>query len=166
GRLRCKRRAPFPVNKEDFIDEDGQWGSKRLYSYINGWVPAIAVWTKSNNDGKLLTNGAETKNIAFYVTSYIAKKQTDKSNVTAVTCKTFARHRRMTDYTEDLRDQSRKLLFRLSHALNSEQVLSGPMVISYLMGWGDVYRSHHYTPIYWSSFIGELFRSFPELRSK
>jgi hypothetical protein len=32
------------------------------------------------------------------------------------------------------------------------------------MGWGDVYRSHHYTPIYWSSFVGALLKIFPTLR--
>lgn len=36
------------------------------------------------------------------------------------------------------------------------------MVISYLMGWGDVYRSHTYSPIYWGSFLNALYTNFPE----
>ncbi|KIY53331.1 hypothetical protein FISHEDRAFT_63402 [Fistulina hepatica ATCC 64428] len=166
GRLWCKRRAPFRLSDDDFIDENGNWGSKRTYAYVNGWVPSILIWTRSNNDGKLLTNGADTKNITFYITSYLAKQQKDKSNITAVACKTFAFHEQMIAQNEgdDIRDQHRKLLFRLSHALNSKQVLSGPMVVSYLMGWGDVYCSHQYTPIYWSVFVRELLKTFPELR--
>ena len=39
------------------------------------------------------------------------------------------------------------------------------MVISYLMGWGDTYRSHHYAPIYWSTFVGFLFKNFPEIKT-
>ncbi|KIY48991.1 hypothetical protein FISHEDRAFT_58577 [Fistulina hepatica ATCC 64428] len=152
----------------DFIDENGNWGSKQTYGYINGWVPSILTWTRSNNDGKLLTNGADTKNITFYVTSYIAKNQHDKSNITVIACKTFAFHEQMSakEVGDDICNQHRKLLFRLSHALNSEQVLSGPMVVSYLMGWGDMYQSHQYMMIYWSKFIEELLKVFPGLRKK
>jgi len=32
------------------------------------------------------------------------------------------------------------------------------------MGWGDTYRSHHYSPVYWSSFISALLKEYPELR--
>ena len=31
------------------------------------------------------------------------------------------------------------------------------------MGWRDTYRSHHYSPLYWSSFIRALFKEFPDL---
>jgi hypothetical protein len=37
------------------------------------------------------------------------------------------------------------------------------MVMSYLMGWGDIYHSHHYTAIFWSSFTGAILREFPDL---
>jgi len=37
------------------------------------------------------------------------------------------------------------------------------MVISYLMGWKDCYHSHQYAPIYWMSFVTEMFKAFLEL---
>lgn len=86
--------------------------------------------------------------------------------MSAVMAQAFAYHldRPKAAYVDHLRDQQRLLLFRLVHAINREQELAAPMVISYLMGWGDVFRSHTYTPIYWSSVVGALCRSFPELR--
>ena len=75
GVLRCKRRAPFKCSTSDFVTEDGDWGSKRLYPYVNAWNPAVLVNARCNNDIKLLTNGADTRNISFYITSYAAKKQ-------------------------------------------------------------------------------------------
>ena len=68
------------------------------------------------------------------------------------------------EYMDQLQDNHRLLLFQLVHAINHEQELAAPMVVSYLMGWGDVYRSHAYTVVYWSSFMGALFKAFPYLR--
>ena len=70
------------------------------------------------------------------------------------------------NYVDDLRDIQRLLLFRLVHAINREQELAAPTVISYLMGWGDTYRSHHYTLIYCSSFIAVMLSVYPHSNSK
>ena len=171
GRYRCKRRAPFPTFEEDFVDENGNWGSKRLYEYINGWIPAILINVRCNNDGKLLTNGKDTRNVSFYTTLYSSKKQNRYNNISAIMAKGYAYHleqialnSKVSDYVDELRDTQRLLIFRLVHAINREQELAAPMVISYLMGWGDTYRSHHYTPIYWSTFVGLLMKKFPVLR--
>lgn len=75
-------------------------------------------------------------------------------------------HTERTPYFQDLRNQQRLLLFRLVHTINREQELAAPMVMSYLMGWGDTYRSHHYTPIYWSSFVFALLTAFPCTRTR
>ncbi|TFK91365.1 hypothetical protein K466DRAFT_482950 [Polyporus arcularius HHB13444] len=166
GRLACKRRAPFEHAEDDYIKEDGRWGPKRLYRYMNGWIPAVLVHGRCNNDGKLLTNGADTKNITFYVSSYAGKKQAKNHNMSAIIADGFAYdqlHKR-TDYMNDLREQQRLLLFRLMNSINREQELAGPMVISYLMGWSDVKTSHSYAPLYWSSFMAALFQAFPNLR--
>ncbi|KIJ13524.1 hypothetical protein PAXINDRAFT_13640 [Paxillus involutus ATCC 200175] len=56
GGFACKRRAPFKKSKEDFIHEDGQWGMKHVYEFMNAWVPGLTVNARCNNDGKLLTN--------------------------------------------------------------------------------------------------------------
>ena len=62
---RCKWWAPFPLSPDDVVDSSGHWIPKRLYAYINGWVPALTVNVWCNNDGKLLTSGKDTKNIAY-----------------------------------------------------------------------------------------------------
>jgi hypothetical protein len=163
GQYRCKRRAPFELSEEDCIDEQGHWKSKRLFGFLNGWVPAITLNARCNNDGKLLTNGTDTKNVTFYVTIYQTKKQGKHYNMSALLAKGYAYHSHHTAYLDSLRDNQRLLLFRLIHTINREQELAAPMVISYLMGWGDTYRSHHYSPVYWSSFVSALLKVFAAL---
>ncbi|GJF00155.1 helitron helicase-like domain-containing protein [Phanerochaete sordida] len=84
GRLVCKRKAPFELAQDAFVTEAGKWGPKRLFGLVNGWCPHILVNARCNNDAKLLTNGRDTKNITFYVTSYAAKKQGRNYNMSAV----------------------------------------------------------------------------------
>ena len=165
GQLACKRRAPFQLAEDDFVTETGLCGPKRLYGYINAWCPAILLNARCNNDIKFLTNGGDTKNITFYVTSYAAKKQGKNHNMSAIMAQGFAYHldHPKPEYVDDLKDQHRLLLFRLVHTINREQELAAPMVMSYLMGWGDVFRSHIYTPIYWTSVAAALYKTFPEL---
>ncbi|TFK88333.1 hypothetical protein K466DRAFT_489162 [Polyporus arcularius HHB13444] len=167
GSLECKRRAPFERAEDDYVKDDGRWGPKRLYRYMNGWIPSVLVHGRCNNDGKLLTNGADTKNITFYVSSYAGKKQAKNHNMSAILADGFAYdqlHKR-NEYMNDIREQQRLLLFRLMNSINREQELAGPMVMSYLMGWSDVKTSHSYSPLYWSSFIAALFQVFPSLRN-
>ncbi|KAI5892666.1 uncharacterized protein SCHCODRAFT_01171736 [Schizophyllum commune H4-8] len=166
GVLECKRGAPFDRNEEDFVLEDGRWGPKRLFPYINAWNPAIAITLKCNNDIKLLTNGAETKSIAFYCTSYAGKKQQKTHSQSALLAKGYAYHQTTTDYLDSMRDRNRLLLNRLVQTVNREQELAAPMVMSYLMGWGDVYRSHHYTAIYWTTFTRMLLRTYPDIQTR
>jgi hypothetical protein len=102
------------------------------------------------------------------VTTYAAKKQHKTHNLSAIMADGYAYHLTHLDskYIDNLRDTQRLLLFRLVHAINRQQELAAPMVISYMMGWGDTYKSHTYTPIYWSSFVGALLQAFPALYSK
>ena len=166
GGLICKRRAPFEKAPEDFIHKNGVWGPKRLYEFMNGWVPSISVNIRCNNNGKLLTNSRETTNVSFYITTYQTKKQGHNFNMSAILVKGFAYHSQRNSYLDSLRDWHRLLLFRLVHTINREQELAAPMVMSYLMGWGDAYCSHHYTTIYWSSFVSKLLKVYPNLRTR
>jgi hypothetical protein len=63
-----------------------------------------------------------------------------------------------------MRDQNRLLVYRCFNALNQQNELSGPQVISYLMGWGDVFRSHRFAPVYWTQLAQALKRHYPLLR--
>ncbi|EIM90060.1 uncharacterized protein STEHIDRAFT_52210 [Stereum hirsutum FP-91666 SS1] len=164
GKYRCKRGAPFQVAEHDFIDASGVWGPKRLFDKLNTWNRAISINVRCNNDAKFLTSGAETKNVVFYVSTYQAKKQNRSHTASALMAQGHAYHTEHTDYTDSLENDQRKLLIRILQTINRHQELSGPMVVSYLMGWDDTYKSHHYTPIYWSSFSGAIMRTFPELK--
>ncbi|TFY81855.1 hypothetical protein EWM64_g2158 [Hericium alpestre] len=164
GGLRCKRRAPFELAKEAFMNEAGEWGPKRLYEFMNNWNPSISICVRCNNDCKLLPNGRDTKNVTFYVTGYSAKKQGKNHNVSALVAKGHAFHVERSEYIDNLLDDQRKLLIRVLQRINREQELAAVMVISYLMGWGDTFKSHHYTAIFWSSFVGALLKAFPNLK--
>ncbi|KIK21584.1 hypothetical protein PISMIDRAFT_103835 [Pisolithus microcarpus 441] len=120
GGMVCKRRAPFPTSENDFIEENGEWGVKRLHPYMNAWVPALSINAQCNNDVKLLTNSRATTNLTFYITSYQTKKQGKHHNLSAVLAKGLAYHSEHTSYLEDLRNQQRLLLFRLVHTINRE----------------------------------------------
>ncbi|THU78170.1 hypothetical protein K435DRAFT_700671 [Dendrothele bispora CBS 962.96] len=166
GRWKCKRRAPFECAEDDYVDENGHWCPKRKYEYMNAWVPALAVNMRCNNDGKFLTNGRDASNITRYVTSYATKKQKKNHNVSAVMAKGFAYHLNhpRPEYADQVKDTQRLFLFRLVNSLNREQELAAPIVMAYLMGWGDHHCSHTYSPIYWGVFNRTLLRAFPELR--
>ena len=75
SRVRCKRCAPFPLSEHDYVNENGEWGPKRTYSYINNWNPPLMQCVWANQNIKLITNGSETRDIAFYISLYVAKRQ-------------------------------------------------------------------------------------------
>jgi len=90
GHYCCKHRAPFPIAATDEIDENGNWKQKWLYTYINGWIPGILINARCNNDGKFLTNSEDTKNVTAYMTVYMAKKQGQSHNVSAIMAKEYS----------------------------------------------------------------------------
>jgi hypothetical protein len=163
--VQCKWRAPLEFSDVDMVMATGHWAPKRIYKFMNGWIPTLTVNIRCNNDGKLLTNGGDTHNITFYVSSYTAKKQGKNFNISAVMANGYTYHTNHSAYINNLHDNQWLLVFHLVNAINHEQELAAVMVISYLIGWGDMYHSHHYTYIYWSSFVGALLKAFPELRN-
>ena len=106
---------------------------------------------RANHDIKLITNGAETMDISFYVAQYVAKRQGNSSNASALLAKRLAFHNSQERYSTDIVHLNKQLLQRCANTLSREQEFSGPEVISYLMGWGDRFISHFFVTIYWSS---------------
>jgi hypothetical protein len=166
GRLQCKRRAPFELSSCSWINEGGQWGTRRVAPFLNNWSPSILQTVRSNNDIKLITNGADTNDITFYITNYATKKRHNSSNTSALLAKRLAFHRKQEKNTTDQETLNRRLIQRCANTLSREHEFAAVEVISYLMGWGDRYLSHHYTRIYWDAVVSALKRQHPELRAK
>lgn len=166
GNWVCKRRAPFELAGSDWIKADGSWGPKRTCGYLNNWNPAVLQAMRCNHDIKLITNGEETKDISFYITNYDAKKQKPSSNTSALLAKRLAFHRAQEKYNADLNQISKRLIQRCANTLSRDHEFSAPEVVSYLMGWGDRFLSHHYVPIYWDGAMTALKKKFPELKNE
>ncbi|KAJ3926681.1 MAG: hypothetical protein NXY57DRAFT_864341, partial [Lentinula lateritia] len=161
GTTRCKRRAPWPLSQFDFIDEDGTWGMKRTVGYMNGFNPTILELQFCNNDQKLVTNGDETQDMTYYITTYSTKKRERSTNEGVILAQRLAYHKEQERQNTDHVEVSQKLVMRCATALNRQQELSAPEVVSYLMGWGDRYISHNFTPIYLDGLNGLLRKHYP-----
>lgn len=118
---------------------------------------------RCNNNGKLITNGSATKNITHYFTTYATKKQKGTYNLVALMTKGYLYHLSHREDAQDLRNSHRLLMIRLLNAISHEQELAAPMVMSYLMGWGDMYMSHRYALIKWTQFVLHLQNQWPSL---
>ncbi|KAG1766496.1 hypothetical protein EV702DRAFT_1050664 [Suillus placidus] len=166
GHLLCKRRAPFPLADNAWVNVDGEWGPKRTYAFMNNWNPTILLATRSNHDCKLITNGSETKHISWYISSYAVKRQQHSSNASALLAKTLAYHKQLESHNHDLNQLNKRLLQRCANSLSREQEFSAPEVMCYLMDWEDRYISHHFETIHWSSVMSLLKKTFPMLVQK
>jgi len=155
GHFTCKRKAPWPLSNDDYVDNRGNWGPKRTNGYINGYCPSLLTTMRCNNDLKINTNGADTKDVAFYITAYATKKQKKSHNLSALMATAMPYHTANPLY-EDIRERNRLLLYRCINVINREAELSGPQVVSYLMGYGDTFTSHNYAPLYTSSLFSTV----------
>ena len=100
----------------------------------------------------------------WYSTGYQTKKKQGKSyNVSALMTKTLLYHQKNSAYLGDVCKQNWLLVFQCFNMLNRQAEQSGPQVISYLMGWGDIFCSHQYVPVYWSALKHALKKSHPTL---
>ncbi|KIK81356.1 hypothetical protein PAXRUDRAFT_35889 [Paxillus rubicundulus Ve08.2h10] len=163
GNLVCKRRAPWHLSVEEYVDEHGDWNPKRTYGFLNNYCLAISMTICCNNDIKPLTNGKETKDAIWYKTDYATKKQSKNNNVSALMVKALLYHQDHSDHIDSLLKHNHMLLFQCQQAVNREMELSGPQVMAYLMGWGDNIHSHHYVTLYWSLVKRALLAAFPQL---
>ncbi|KAJ3902365.1 hypothetical protein F5879DRAFT_805560 [Lentinula edodes] len=166
GRQVCKNRAPWPLSKENFIRSDGEWGMVRSVGYLNAFNATIQETQLCNNDIKLITNGEETKDMTFYFTAYASKKQHKSTNESAILAKRYAFHNKQEAKNKDYQQVGQWMITRCAASLSREQELSAPEVISYLMGWGDRYISHHFVPIYLDGLTAALRQMFESLQSK
>ena len=162
GQMRCKRRAPFKKSSVDWVDEDGGWGPKRLCSFLNSWNPTILRTIRANHDAKLIIGGGGlTSTLTYYLTNYTAKKQQQSSNASALLARRLAFIQNEERKQADLNKLNKKLIQSCANCLTRDREFSAPEIISYIMGWPDVYLSHHYVTIYWSAAVFALIKTFP-----
>ena len=164
GRTVCKRRAPFPLAEDDWVDGDGHWGPRRLCELLNGWNPAVLRTIHANHDTKIIMSGGDTNILTWYITNYVAKKQNRSSNVSALLAKRVAFHNKDERQRKDLTDTNKRLIQRCANTLARDREFSGPEIMSYLMGWGDRFESHFYVGISADAIMTVLKEQYPGLR--
>ncbi|KAG2059474.1 hypothetical protein BDR06DRAFT_874073, partial [Suillus hirtellus] len=112
---------------------------------------------------KLIMKSGNTKHISWYISIYAAKHQQHSSNTSALLAKTITYHRQSEAHNSNLQQLNCCLIRCCANSLSCEQEFSAPEVISYLMGWGDCYISHHFEMIHWNSVVSLLKKMFPQL---
>ena len=162
----CKRRAPFSLSSMEWVEPSGAWGPKRYCGKLNNWNKWILRTLRANHDIKLITNAPVTKNITWYLSSYTSKKQSRSKNTSAVLANRLAFHNLQEQTDCNSINRNKRLLTRCVNSISRDQEFSAPEVISYLMGWGDRYISHHFVHIYWDSAAAALKKTFPGLKRK
>jgi hypothetical protein len=43
GQLQCKCMTPLKYLEVDMVTKSGHWAPKRLYEFMNGWIPALTI---------------------------------------------------------------------------------------------------------------------------
>ncbi|KAF8799798.1 hypothetical protein BYT27DRAFT_7119914, partial [Phlegmacium glaucopus] len=103
--------------------------------------------------------------LTWYITNYASKKQQRSSNVSALLAKCVAFHKLEEKRRTNLTDVNKCLIQQCANTLTHDREFSGPEIISYLMGWGDQYESHHYVTIYSDGIISALKDKYPGLKN-
>ncbi|TFK58408.1 hypothetical protein BDN72DRAFT_782129, partial [Pluteus cervinus] len=166
GKLKCKRRAPFPLARTDWVDEAGNCGPKRIYGYVNNFNEFLMLAICANHDLKLVTNGEDTRDLAWYMSNYALKNCRASNNISSLLAvRLLFEEKHNHPYQQKCRDTNARLLTQCVNTLSRQQELSRPEVVSLLMGWGDHFLSHRYVPIFLNGIAGFLKRSFPHIRS-
>ncbi|KAG9310608.1 hypothetical protein JVU11DRAFT_9174 [Chiua virens] len=115
---------------------------------MNNFCSATSTSLFCNNDIKILTNGKDTKDVMWYITSYATKKQSKNNNVSALMADALLYYEPHSEHISSLLEQNQLLIFRCQQAINREMELSGPQVVSYIIGEGDCIPTHQYAPLY------------------
>ena len=162
GRMVCKRRAPFKLASKDWVNETGEWGPKRLCGFLNNWNPTIMRTIRANHDTKLILGGdIQTATLIYYITNYATKKQQRSSNTSALLAKRLAFVQKERPRQTDLNKLNKKLIQSCANSLSRDREFSAPEIMTYLMGWLDVYLSHYYVTIFWDAAATALKKTFP-----
>ncbi|KAA8914802.1 hypothetical protein FN846DRAFT_758838, partial [Sphaerosporella brunnea] len=70
---KCRFNAPWQLNPESTINEDGILHLKRLHPMINNWNPFIAATMKCNHDISFIPTNSKFLALMYYITDYATK---------------------------------------------------------------------------------------------
>ena len=129
GCQQCKQWAPFPLSDIDWIKEDSQWGPKQTYGYFNNQNPPFLHCLQSNHNLKLITNGADTKDLSFYISNYMTKKQTKSFNTSVLLAMRLAYHHKQERYNTDVANVNKKLIQQCTNTLTRQHEFRMPEVV-------------------------------------
>jgi hypothetical protein len=107
---------------------------------------------------QLLLHGNETLHIGHYILKYMTKPEGQTHNIGSLLADDLTRHFDEDPNTKDLYCRQHDLIFRAVNILNREQEISAPLAVLHIMGYHDVYRSHHPETIFWGSFVSYILR--------
>jgi hypothetical protein len=149
--------------KDDWVNKEGDWGPKRLCGSMNNWNSPLLVTLRANHNIKIIMHGGKTNALTWYITNYAIKKQQRSSNVSALLAKQLAFHQLEEKKQKVLTDINKCLIQCCANTLTRDREFSSPEIISYLMGWGDRFESHHYFVLYWDTIISGVKNAYPDL---
>ncbi|KAJ7881690.1 hypothetical protein B0H13DRAFT_1629900 [Mycena leptocephala] len=153
----CRMRIDGSTNPFTHLDKDTESIIlKRLHPRINNYNDLIIFLLRCNMDIKYVGSGEAAKALVYYVTDYITKGTLSTHVGLAALEYAIKRNNDKFDPTSDTShnraEVNRSLFTKTVMALMSKQEMSHQQVMSYLVGGGDCYTSHHFKIVKWGDF--------------
>ncbi|TFK65637.1 hypothetical protein BDN72DRAFT_871770 [Pluteus cervinus] len=141
-----------PIRPITFDPESGEITMKQLNGMVNNFNPTVLRCLRCNMDIKYIGSGGIAKALMYYITDYITKPGTNNYVAYATLEATLRRceDTGVMDLPEDF-VRRKKLYQKCVFGQLAQQELSSQQVASYLMDYGDGYRSHKFRKLFWTS---------------
>ncbi|KAI0661150.1 hypothetical protein C8Q70DRAFT_895632, partial [Cubamyces menziesii] len=140
-------------------EETGAVVLRRLHPRIANYNDLIIFLMRCNMDIKFIGSGEAAKVLLYYVTDYITKPSLPAhvglAALSYAIQKTNEKFPDIADQSRESEDRGKSVRGALTLTVNrmmSRQEISHQQVLSYIVGGGDVYRSHSFRALHWGSF--------------
>ncbi|KAJ3840150.1 hypothetical protein EV361DRAFT_783237, partial [Lentinula raphanica] len=135
-----------------FDNETGEIHIRKLDGLVNDFNETILAAVRCNMDIKFIGSGASAKAVMYYITDYITKSQL-KAHVAYAALELAVKRLEPDVANEDeFTVRAKRLLQRCAYSMINEQELSAQQVASYLLDFGDHFKSHSFNNLYWRPF--------------
>ncbi|KAJ8473524.1 hypothetical protein ONZ51_g7821 [Trametes cubensis] len=156
----CRMRIDGTTCSETRLDEEtGAVVLRRLHPRIANYNDLIIFLMRCNMDIKFIGSGEAAKVLLYYVTDYITKPSLPAhvglAALSYAIQKTNEKFPDIADQSRESEDRGKSVRGALTLTVNrmmSRQEISHQQVLSYIVGGGDVYRSHSFRALHWGSF--------------